>query len=113
MGAIAVAGSGCPCACNRATVGVFLCMCMCLCLCAQAMGVYVTNYQMRMDTMANVLFYPQKPLVTTKAMKYMKFRCVGRSLGHLLYPPRHLPLPPSPTPPCPGHPHTRTPVCSH
>ena len=36
----------------------------------QALGVYASNFNKRIDTMGNILNYPQKPLVYTKLSKY-------------------------------------------
>lgn len=38
----------------------------------QAMGTYVNNYIVRFDTIGHLLYYSQRPLVTTKCMDMMK-----------------------------------------
>ena len=39
----------------------------------QAMGMYATNFNLRYDTLAYSLFYPQQPIVHTAAIDHLKF----------------------------------------
>ena len=37
----------------------------------QAIGICATNFSTRMDTISHILYYPQKPIVSTRISKYM------------------------------------------
>lgn len=42
-------------------------------MCKQAIGINMTNYQQRMDTLTHILHYPQKPICYTKASELLHF----------------------------------------
>ncbi len=39
----------------------------------QAMGMYATNYNLRLDTISYLLYYPQRPLCQTNSMEFLNF----------------------------------------
>ena len=50
----------------------------------QAMGVYATNYDRRMDKTSYVLTYPSRPLVDTRLMNFIKLNKIDSK--HILDP---------------------------
>ena len=39
----------------------------------QVISIFCSNFEQRMDTMSHLLWYPQKPMVTTKSLDVMGF----------------------------------------
>ena len=45
----------------------------CLAQAKQSVGIFATNFNKRMETFSHVLYYPQKPLITTKISNTIKY----------------------------------------
>ena len=50
----------------------------------QAMGIYMTNFNKRMDTMGHILHYPQKPLVNTRIGKILPSNNVPNGINAIV-----------------------------
>ena len=50
----------------------------------QAVGIHATNLNKRYDTFLHVLYYPQKPLVNTKMMKYFNFNSMPSGINAII-----------------------------
>ena len=50
----------------------------------QAIGIHCTNINQRFDTFTHVLYYPQKPLVNTKMMKYFNFNSMPNGVNAIV-----------------------------
>lgn len=50
----------------------------------QSIGVYSTNYQERMDSYGHIMFYPQRPLVSSRITKEMKLENIPSGLNAIV-----------------------------
>jgi DNA-directed RNA polymerase II subunit RPB2 len=50
----------------------------------QAIGIHATNLNKRYDTFLHILYYPQKPLINTKIMKYFNFNSMPSGINAII-----------------------------
>ena len=50
----------------------------------QAIGIHCTNISNRYDTFSHILYYPQRPLVNTKMMKYFNFNSMPNGINAII-----------------------------
>jgi len=50
----------------------------------QAIGIHCTNIHKRYDTFSHILYYPQRPLVNTKMMKYFNFNQMPNGINAII-----------------------------